>query len=148
MFFLIKFYVFFDRQFPCYKTNCSIFEQFNSILSQQKDSNIYVLIHVLHNIILFFLGWGLCCFGFCLFVCLGLLGVFFFFFVYIVEPFLLYPEKFASHFSECYHMLTSMFVFCNLISWVSLTLKSSTTMTLVIDKFSYKFYIISFLVIH
>lgn len=148
MFFLIKFYVFFDRQFPCYKTNCSIFEQFNSILSQQKDSNIYVLIHVLHNIILFFLGVGALLFRF-LFVCLfGFVGWFFFFFVYIVEPFLLYPEKFASHFSECYHMLTSMFVFCNLISWVSLTLKSSTTMTLVIDKFSYKFYIISFLVIH
>lgn len=77
MFFLIKFYVFFDRQFPCYKTNCSIFEQFNSILSQQKDFNIYVLIHVLHNIILFFLGVGALLFRF-LFVCLfGFVGCFF-----------------------------------------------------------------------
>lgn len=145
MLFLIKFYVFFDRQFPCYKTNCSIFEQFNSILSQQKDFNIYVLIHVLHNIILFFLGVGALLFRF-LFV--WVCWVFFFLLCLHCWAFLLYPEKFASHFSECYHMLTSMFVFCNLISWVSLTLKSSTTMTLVIDKFSYKFYIISFLVIH
>lgn len=148
MFFLIKFYVFFDRQFPCYKTNCSIFEQFNSILSQQKDFNIYVLIHVLHNIILFFLGVGALLFRF-LFVCLfGFVGCFFSSLFTLLSLFYYTPKNLLATFQNAITCWRQMFVFCNLISWVSLTLKSSTTMTLVIDKFSYKFYIISFLVIH